>query len=129
MMNRLNGDLPPSLRADRLPGVWVRVVVGKETRKNLVKAWRLTGEIATRARQWDDAEAALSRALGFADAIANPPQLWQTHAALGRLHSARGQKDAAARAYARARELVDRVRATLADPDLRRSLRDPIREA
>ena len=99
------------------------------SRKNLLKAWRLTGEIATQKREWEKAEAALRQALGFAEAIANPPQLWKTHAALARFHAARGQTDAARDARARARALVDRVRATLVHPDLRRSLRDPILEA
>jgi uncharacterized protein HemY len=92
------------------------------SRKNLLKAWRLTGEIATRERRWDEAEASLRQALGFAEAIANPPQLWKTHAALARLHEARGQADAA-------RAARERVRATLAHPDLRRSLRDPVLDA
>src|SRR5262245_7594500 len=34
MLNRLSGDLAPGLRADRLPGVRVRVVVGKERRRD-----------------------------------------------------------------------------------------------
>jgi transcriptional regulator with AAA-type ATPase domain/tetratricopeptide (TPR) repeat protein len=99
------------------------------SRKNLVKAWRLTGEIAARERRWDDAETALRRALGFAETIANPPQVWQTHAAIGRLHALRGEPEAADRARARARAVVERVRAGLGDPALRRSLADPIREA
>src|SRR6185436_12390573 len=99
------------------------------SRKNLVKAWRLTGEIATRERRWEDAEAALRQALGFAEAIANPPQLWRTHAAIARLHEARGRADAAGEARARARAVVERLRATLIHPDLRRSLRDPVLDA
>jgi tetratricopeptide (TPR) repeat protein len=99
------------------------------SRKNLLKAWRLSGEIATRERRWDDAEAALRQALGFAEAIANPPQLWRTHAAVARFHEARGQADAARAARARARAVVEQVRATLVHPDLRRSLRDPVLDA
>jgi transcriptional regulator with AAA-type ATPase domain/tetratricopeptide (TPR) repeat protein len=99
------------------------------SRKNLVKAWRLTGEIATHERRWEDAEAALRQALGFAEAIANPPQLWRTHAAIARLHEARGRADAAGEARARARGVVERLRATLIHPDLRRSLRDPVLDA
>jgi tetratricopeptide (TPR) repeat protein len=99
------------------------------SRKNLVKAWRLTGEIAARERRWEDAEAALRHALAFAEAIGNPPQLWKTHAAIGCLHALRGNRDAADRARARARAVVERVRAVLADPGLRRSLPDPVREA
>jgi predicted ATPase len=96
------------------------------SRKNLLKAWRLTGEIATQERRWEDAEAALRQALGFAGAIANPPPLWRTHAAVARFHEARGQADAARAARARARAVVEQVRATLVHPDLRRSLRDSV---
>ena len=98
------------------------------SRKNLLKAWRLTGEIATEERRWEDAEAALRQALGFAEAIANPPQLWRTHAAVARFHEARGQADGARAARARARAVVEQVRATLVHPDLRRSLRDSVLE-
>jgi tetratricopeptide (TPR) repeat protein len=98
------------------------------SRKNLVKAWRLTGEIAARERRWDDAETALRHALAFAEAIGNPPQLWKTHAAIARFHALRGSRDAADGARARARDVVERVRSALVDPALRRSLADPVRE-
>jgi hypothetical protein len=94
------------------------------SRKNLVKAWRLSGEIATDERRWEEAEAALRQALGFAEAIASPPQLWRTHAAIAHFHAARRRADAA-----RARAVVDRVRETFAHPDLRRSLREPVLDA
>jgi DNA-binding NtrC family response regulator/tetratricopeptide (TPR) repeat protein len=90
-------------------------------RKNLVKGWRLHGEIATAARAWDAAEQALLRARDLADAIGNPPQQWRTHAALARLHAARGRADAA-RAAAAGIEVLDRVAAGLTDPALRASL-------
>src|SRR5262245_21802518 len=92
------------------------------SRKNLAKGWRLRGEIALARRQLDDAETAFRQALTIAEAIGNPPQLWMTRAALGRLHAARGRHDLAAEAYRAARDVVDRVKASLTDPKLRSSL-------
>src|SRR3989454_2261463 len=63
--------------------------------KNLVKGWRLRGEIALARRQWDDAAAALTQALGIAQTIGNPTQLWRTYDALTRLHDARRDPAAA----------------------------------
>jgi tetratricopeptide (TPR) repeat protein len=91
-------------------------------RKNLVKGWRLSGAIAVAARRWDEAHAALHEALALAKAIGNPTQLWQTYAALGHYHEQRGEKDAAQRAYARARAVIDGILAGLSTPGLRGSL-------
>jgi tetratricopeptide (TPR) repeat protein len=63
------------------------------SRKYLVRGWRLQGEIALARRQWDEAEQALRRALEIAQAIGNPPQLWKTHVALGRLHMEAGRRN------------------------------------
>jgi tetratricopeptide (TPR) repeat protein len=51
-------------------------------RKNLVKGWRLAGEVATTAGRWDEAEQALREALVIAEAIGNPTQLWRTYGAI-----------------------------------------------
>ncbi len=91
-------------------------------RKNLVKGWRLTGEIARSRRRWDDAEQALRQALAVAEQIGNPPQLWRSHAALARLQLERGRPDAARSAAIAARSVIDGVLAGLADPALRASL-------
>jgi len=56
--------------------------------KNLVKGWRLRGEIALARRQWDDAASALKQTLDIARPLANPTQLWRTYDALTRLHDA-----------------------------------------
>jgi len=89
------------------------------SRKNLVKGWRLAGEIATAARRWDEAETALRQALAIAEGIGNPPQLWQTHAALARLHAARGRSDEAHAARAATRAVLERTKAALPDEALR----------
>ena len=88
------------------------------SRKNLVKGWRLTGEIAVARRQWDEAEEALRQALTIAQAIGNPAQLWKTHLALGRLYADQKRPDAARPAYQAAREVVEQVKGSLRDPQL-----------
>jgi transcriptional regulator with AAA-type ATPase domain/tetratricopeptide (TPR) repeat protein len=91
-------------------------------RKNLVKAWRLTGAIATAERRWEEAAAALGEALALAEALGNPPQLWKTHATLAALHQACGRPDAARLARDQADAVVARAQAGLTDPRLRDSL-------
>ena len=90
-------------------------------RRNLVKGWRLTGEIARAQRRWEDAKRALGTALGLAEAIGNPPQIWKTHIALGRLHVERKDPAAADGAYRAARAVIDGVIAGLQDVRLRSS--------
>jgi DNA-binding NtrC family response regulator/tetratricopeptide (TPR) repeat protein len=92
------------------------------SRKNLVKGWRLRGEIALARRELDEAEDAFRRALAVASTIGNPTQLWKTHAAWGHLQAARQRPDAAREAYGAACAVIERVKADLRDPDLRRSL-------
>ncbi len=90
--------------------------------KNLVKGWRLRGEIAMARRQWDDAAGALQQALTLARGIGNPTQIWKTHAALGRLHGEHRKPDAAHAAYLAAREVIDGIKNRLRDERLRASL-------
>jgi len=99
-------------------------------RKNLVKGWRLAGEVASAARRWDDAQRALGEARTIAEAIANPTQLWRTYGALARFHAARGDKDAARLAADAGARVVDGVLAGLEEPTLRVSLEElaPVRE-
>ncbi len=65
---------------------------------------------------------ACEQALTIAQAIGNPPQLWKTHAALGRLHAEIGKPQAAREAYHAAREVIDRISVNLRDPGLRAGL-------
>ncbi|MBI4272151.1 MAG: AAA family ATPase [Candidatus Rokubacteria bacterium] len=92
------------------------------SRKYLAKGWRLRGEIARARRTWADAEHALREALTLAEVIANPTQLWQTHAALGRLHMERKTPEAARQADLAARSVIERMKSGLHDPGLRASL-------
>jgi class 3 adenylate cyclase/tetratricopeptide (TPR) repeat protein len=90
-------------------------------RRNLVKGWRLTGDIARAKGRWEDAQRALDTARRLAEAVGNPPQIWKTQVALGRLYAARKDPAAADRAYRAARVVLDGVRAGLQDARLRSS--------
>jgi DNA-binding NtrC family response regulator/tetratricopeptide (TPR) repeat protein len=92
-----------------------------KSRKNLVKAYRLKGEIAGARKEWNDAEKYLANALQIARSIGNPPQLWKTHLALGRLYEESGRRELASTAYKDARRVVDDVQASLQQEDLRAS--------
>ena len=90
-----------------------------QSRKYLVRGWRLVGEIAVADHDSGDAEVALQRALAVAMAIGNPTQLWKTHVACGRLYRATGRPDAAQKALALARETAARIKAQLSSADAR----------
>ena len=92
------------------------------SRKYLVRGWRLQGEIALARRQWDEANTALRTALDSAEAIGNPPQLWKTHLAMGRFHGELGRVEAARQAHRAARDVIERLKANLRDADLRASV-------
>src|SRR2546425_414503 len=100
----------------------LEIATRTNSRKNLVKGWRLKGEIATTRRQWDEARAALDQALGLAQQVGNPGQLWRTHAAIGRLHDAAGRREEAAPAYGAARAVIEGIHGRLQNTELRAAL-------
>jgi class 3 adenylate cyclase/tetratricopeptide (TPR) repeat protein len=113
------GDLDAAGRcADQV----LEIAVPTQSRKYESRARRLKGQVATARRRWDDAEAALGPALHTAESIGEPRQTWKTHAALGRLHQARGQPDVAHHHYRAGRELVERILAGVSEPGLRAGL-------
>jgi len=80
-------------------------------RKNVVKAKRLRGEAFLNLRRLEDAEVELDGALEIARTLGNPPQLWKTLEARGRLEKARCRPSEAVPYLAEAIELR---RATIA---------------
>ena len=100
----------------------LHLATGSNTRKNIVKAWRLKGKIALARRHWEDATGWLLQALELAKQIGNPPQLWKTHIALGQVHTARQESEHARQAYQAARDSIDHTNSRLTHPALRASL-------
>jgi tetratricopeptide (TPR) repeat protein len=89
------------------------------SRKNLVKGWRLAGELARAQRDWDRAEQHLLTALELAASVGNPVQYWRTELALGQLLSDAGRPDEARGAFQRAYLRMQRVRESLRHERLR----------
>ncbi|MGH4025152.1 MAG: ATP-binding protein [Pseudonocardiaceae bacterium] len=98
--------------------------------KYLVKGRRLRGQALLAQGRLDDAEQELLAALEAAVDLGNPPQLWKTHAAVGRLRRAQGRPKDARRAYGEALSIIEAVAAGLTDEKLRETLRnsDPVEE-
>jgi tetratricopeptide (TPR) repeat protein len=93
-----------------------------QSKKNLVKGWRLKGEIARARRQWDEAENDFRQARMIAEAIGNPTQLCKTHLALGQLYTETKKPELAQHAFQAAQAVIDRMKANLRSPVLRASL-------
>ena len=89
------------------------------SRKNLVKGWRLAGELARAQRNWDRAERHLRTALDLASSLGNPVQYWRTELALGQLLSDAGRPDEAREAFQRAALRMQQVRESLRHERLR----------
>jgi tetratricopeptide (TPR) repeat protein len=100
----------------------LEIATRTNSRKYVVKGWRLLGEIALARRQWDEAEAWLRQALALAQAVGNPTQLWKTHLAYGHFYTAARKPEMAQQAYGAARDVIERVKGNLRDPGLRASL-------
>ncbi len=103
-------------------GRCLEIATRTNSRKYLVKGYRLQGEIALTRRQWEEAEALLQQALTIAQSIGNPTQLWKTHLAIGRLHTEARRREKAQQAYQAVCAVIDRVKASLQHPELRASL-------
>jgi class 3 adenylate cyclase/tetratricopeptide (TPR) repeat protein len=106
-------------RADRFADQSLEIAVRGGAAKYESRVWRLKGECALARRRWDEAEPALRRALEIARAIGEARQLWKGHEALGRLHHARGNAEAARDCHAAGAAVVENVLAKTHDAGLR----------
>jgi tetratricopeptide (TPR) repeat protein len=92
-----------------------------ESRKNIVKGWRLQGQAFCMQGKLAEAEAVLRKALALAQEIGNPPQLWKTYQALGVLYERQDKTDQARSAYASAIEVIEGVASRLQDQEIKRT--------
>jgi tetratricopeptide (TPR) repeat protein len=90
-----------------------------ESKKNIVKARRLRGQVFLGRGELGAAETEFDRALDVARPLGNPPQLWKTLAAIGDLRQARGAPAAAQQARREALAVIEAVAAQLRDEALR----------
>ena len=92
-----------------------------ESRKNLVKGWRLQGQAYCAQGKLAEAEAVLQKALTLAKEVGNPPQLWKTYQALGELYERQGETKQARSAYTNAIEVIDSVASRLQDQQIKQT--------
>jgi len=92
-----------------------------ESRKNIVKSWRLQGQAYWAQRKLVEAEAVLQKALTLAKEVGNPPQLWKTYQALGELYEKQGVIEQAHSAYASALAIIEKVASRLHDQELKQT--------
>ena len=91
------------------------------SRKNLVKALRLAGEIARNERQWDAAEGYFRQSRDLAASLGNPVQHWRSELALGGFLQETRRGDEARAALGNAASLMERVREGLREERLRKA--------
>ncbi|MBI2947010.1 MAG: AAA family ATPase, partial [Verrucomicrobia bacterium] len=72
----IKGDLEKALT---LAEECLKLAEPTNSRKNIVKGWRLKGQVFLTRGQLPEAEAAMTKALTLALEIGNPPQLWKTY--------------------------------------------------
>ena len=99
----------------------LRMATHTGSRKNLVKALRLAGEIAHRARDWDVAEGHFRQSRDVAAALGNPVQHWKAELALGAFLQDTGRAADAQVAFQRALSAMDAVQRTLREERLRQA--------
>jgi class 3 adenylate cyclase/tetratricopeptide (TPR) repeat protein len=85
----------------------------------VVKARRLRGQALMVLGDLEGAEREIILALGVAQKLGNPPQLWMTHAAMGELRRAQGRTEDARGAYGVAISIIEDVGRSLKDKQLR----------
>jgi class 3 adenylate cyclase/tetratricopeptide (TPR) repeat protein len=112
------GDI---VRARKFVDRCLEIATQSNSRKYLVKGWRLKGEIARLEKQQDEAEGWLQQALSLAQTIGNPTQLWLTHAALARLYERMKRKDRELENWKAAETVIISTADRLKDEKLRKT--------
>ena len=80
------------------------------------------GQIALADRQSGEAEKWLRQALTMAERIGNPTLRWKTHLAVGHLHTETKKPEMAQQEYRAARNVIDGMKASTKNPELRANL-------
>ena len=108
----------------------LRLAEPTESRKNIVKGWRLKGQAFLAQGKLEEADAALNKSLTIAREIGNPPQLWKTWQALGEFYERKGDLQAARSAYASAVQVIDQTADRLQDQRIRETFLagEPVKE-
>jgi tetratricopeptide (TPR) repeat protein len=123
----MKGDTEKALQ---LATECLKLAESTESRKNIIKGWRLQGQAYCMQGRLAAAEAKLQKALAVAKQIGNPPQLWKTYQALGAVYERQGVPDQARSTYTSALAVIEGVASQLQDQELKRIFLSarPVRE-
>jgi tetratricopeptide (TPR) repeat protein len=121
------GDLA---KAQEFADQCLDIAVRTNSRKNVVKGWRLRGEIALLGKQSEEAEEWLQQALSLAQTVGNPTQLWKTHNSLARLYEKTKRQNLEREQWRAAATIVQSIADGLPDDELRETFINsaPVRE-
>lgn len=111
-------------RADEWANQCLDLAARTDSKKYLVRGWRLKASIDAHRLNWEDAEESLRRALALAEKIGNPTQLWRTQLAMSRLFADTKQADQARAVDQAARNTLDRIGESLRTATLRSAFND-----
>src|SRR5262249_49179275 len=92
-----------------------------ESRKNIVKGWRLQGQAFCLKGRLAEAQTVLQKALGLAKQLSNPPQLWKTYHTLAELYGRQGATDQARAVYAGALEVIEGAASRLQNQEIKQT--------
>jgi tetratricopeptide (TPR) repeat protein len=109
------GDLE---RALSYAGECLALAESSDSKKNIVKARRLRGQVLLARGKLGEAATEIEAALTIARQVGNPPQLWKTLAVFGDLSRMQGREEEAGQAYREALRVIETVATTLDDPAL-----------
>ncbi len=105
-------------RAEDFCNQCLELATRTDSKKYLVRGWRLKAQIAKARRHSEEAEEALRKSLTYAKRVRNPTQLWKTHLALGQLCRDTRRVDAARSSFAAARKVIAGIGRSLQTPEL-----------
>jgi class 3 adenylate cyclase/tetratricopeptide (TPR) repeat protein len=102
----------------------LKIAIPTRSRKYMISAWLLLGDAALARGDEENAEKWLRQALKLARAIRHPPQLWRTHLALSQFYAVTKRDHLARRQRMAARSVVEEIKRSTREPDLRNGLED-----
>ncbi len=106
-------------RALKLADECLAIAEPSESRKNIIKGLRLSGQVFLALGDLKKAEQKLTSALSIAREIGNPPQLWKTFVITGDMRKAQNRPDEAHQAYHHALSTILKVADGLNDKSLK----------
>ena len=85
------------------------------SKKYIAGAWTLLGDCARADLDWEAAEKWYTKANAIVRSIGHKPQIWQTHAALGRLYQETDRIEQGRQQYAVAVKCIEQLRQSTKD--------------